>query len=90
MARFMIQSSHKPEECLKALDDISSKGKDTLDKYQFGCREGDHTGYVTVDAGTKNDALNDYVPEFLRSKARVVEIQKFTPEMIKSLHSKAA
>jgi len=86
MARFLIQSPHKPEECLRALDGIFAKGKDTLEKYEFGCREGDHTGYMTVDAGTKNEVLNKYVPDFLQSKARVVEIQKFTPDEIKAFH----
>jgi hypothetical protein len=90
MARYMIQSPHKPEECLKALDEELAKGKDILDKIEFGCKAGDHTGYAIVDATTKNDALNRYVPSFLQNKARVVEVGKFTPEMIKSFHEKAA
>jgi hypothetical protein len=90
MARYMIQSPHKPEECLKALDEELTKGKDILDKIEFGCKAGDHTGYAIVDATTKNDALSRYVPSFLQNKARVVEVGKFTPEMIKSFHEKAA
>jgi hypothetical protein len=90
MTRYMIQSPHKPEECLKALDEELAKGKDILDKIEFGCKAGDHTGYAIVDAPTKNDALNRYVPSFLQNRARVVEVGKFTPEMIKSFHEKAA
>lgn len=90
MARYMIESPHKPEECLKALDEELAKGKDILDKFEFGCKAGDHTGYALVDANTRNDALNKYVPKFIQEKARIVEVGKFTPEMIKSFHSKAA
>ncbi len=90
MARYMIESPHKPEECLKALDEELAKGKDVLDKFEFGCKSGDHTGYALVDSSTRNDALNKYVPSFIQDKARIVEVGKFTPEMIKSFHTKAA
>ncbi len=90
MARYMIQSPHKPEECLRTLDEELNKGKDILDTIEFGCKTGDHTGYALVDAVNKNDALNKYVPSFIQDRARVVEVGKFTPEMIKSFHSKAA
>jgi hypothetical protein len=86
----MIESPHKPEECLKALDEELAKGKDILDKFEFGCKTGDHTGYALVDANTRDDALNKYVPKFIQEKVRIVEVGKFTPEMIKSFHSKAA
>ncbi len=89
MARYMIESPHKPEECLKALDEELAKGKDILAKFDYGCKAGDHTAYAIVDVKSKNDALN-YVPTFLRDKSRIVEVEKFTPEMIKQFHSKAA
>jgi hypothetical protein len=90
MARYMIESPHTPEECLRALDEELAKGKEVLDKIEYGCKAGDHTGYALVDAITRDDALNKYVPSFLQNKARVIEVGKFTPEMIKSFHSKAA
>jgi hypothetical protein len=90
MARYMIESPHKPEECLRALDEGLAKGKEILDKFEFGCKAGDHTGYALVDANTGKEALNKYVPDFIREKARIIEVGKFTPEMIKSFHSKAA
>jgi hypothetical protein len=90
MARYMIESPHKAEDCLRALDEELAKGKDVLDKVEFGCKTGDHTGYALVDASTIKDALNNYVPNFIQDKARVIEVGKFTPEMIKSFHAKAA
>ncbi len=90
MARYMIESPHKPEECLRALDEELEKGRDVLDKFEFGCKAGDHTGYALVDANTSKDALNKYVPKFIQDKARIIEVGKFTPEMIKSFHTKVA
>jgi hypothetical protein len=89
MARYIIESPHTKEECLRALDEELEKGKDILGKFDFGCKAGDHTAYAIVDANSKNDALK-LVPTFLQNKARVVEVDKITPEMIRSFHTKAA
>jgi len=89
MARYMIESPHTEEECLRALDEELEKGRDILGKFDFGCKVGDHTAYAIVDVKGKNDALN-LVPFFLQNKARIVEVGKITPEMIKSFHTKAA
>ncbi len=90
MARYMVELPHTPEECLKALDEQLAKGKDVLDKIEYGCKTGDHTGYALVDSISRNDVLAKYVPGFIQEKARIVEVGKFTPEMIKSFHAKAA
>ncbi|HUI68694.1 MAG TPA: hypothetical protein VL087_10875 [Nitrospirota bacterium] len=89
MARYIIESPHTKEECLRALDEELGKGRDILGKFDFGCKAGDHTAYAIVDVNSRNDAL-DLVPTFLRNKARIVEVGKITPEMIKSFHTKAA
>jgi hypothetical protein len=89
MARYIIESPHTKEECLRALDEELEKGKDILGKFDYGCKAGDHTAYAIVDANSKNDALK-LVPTFLQNKARVVEVDKITPEMIRSFHTKAA
>jgi hypothetical protein len=89
MARYIIESPHTKEECLRALDEELAKGKDILGKFDYGCRAGDHTAYAIVDANSKDDALK-LVPTFLQNKARVVEVDKITPEMIRSFHTKVA
>jgi len=89
MARYMIESPHKPEECLKALDEEVAKGKDVLEKFDFGCKAGDHTAYAIVDAKTRDDALK-LVPPFLQNSAKILEVGKITPDMIRSFHTKAA
>ena len=48
MELYLIISKHEPQECLRALDEGLEKGY--LDKFAYGCKGGDHTGYAIVDA----------------------------------------
>ncbi len=86
---YMIESHHTPEECLRALDEQLAKGSDVLREFYFGCKAGDHTGYAIVESKSDSEARK-LVPSFLINKTRFVEVGVFTPEMIKSLHTKAA
>jgi hypothetical protein len=85
----MIESPHTPEECLKALDEELVKGRDVLEKFDFGCKAGNHIGYAIVDANSRDDALK-LVPTFLQGSAKILEVGKITPDMIRSFHTKAA
>ncbi len=87
--KYMIETPHTKEECLRALDEQLAKGPEILKKFYYGCKAGDHTGYALVDVRNEMEARN-FVPGFLINKARIVEVDIFTPEVIKSLHTKAA
>jgi hypothetical protein len=85
MPQFLIETPHTKQECLKALDETLAKGPDVLDRFEYGCMSGDHRGWATVAAPSAEQA-RELVPSFLRSKARVIEVGKFTPEQIRSYH----
>jgi len=89
MKRYLIETPHKAEDCLKALDEELAKGPKVLGKFEYGCMAGDHTGYAIIDAKTREDAVK-LVPTFLQNSAKIVEVAKFTPSMIRSFHQKAA
>lgn len=89
MSTFLIKTPHTVENCLKALDAEAEKGSEILGKFYYGCKEGDHTGYAVIESGDKSEAWK-FVPDFLRRDATVLKVDRFTPEMIKSLHTKAA
>jgi hypothetical protein len=89
MTKYLIASKHEPAECLRALDEELAKGTGILDKFVYGCKEGDHTGYAIVDVKTLSDALA-MVPGFLQESACITKVDKFTPAEIKSFHEKAA
>jgi hypothetical protein len=50
---------------------------------------GDHTGYAIVEARSESEA-REAIPVFLGGKARVVKLNKFTPEQIRDFHRKSA
>jgi len=89
MGRYFVESPHTAQECLRALDEILSKGPEILEKYEWGCMAGDHTGYAIVEAPSESDA-RETIPAFLRGKARVVKMNRFTPEQIREFHKKTA
>ncbi len=88
MAKYVVESPHTPEECLQALDELLEKGEDTLKKFVFGCKSGEHTGWAYIDADSEKEAL-ETVPEFLRDKACAHEVSMFTPAEIRAAHEKA-
>lgn len=88
MSRFLVQSPHSKEECLKALDEMLAKGTETLSKFEWGCMAGDHTGYALIDAENESRVRN-MLPSFVRDKARVTQVGKFTPDQIRSFHKAA-
>ncbi len=89
MDKYFVESPHTPQECLRALDEILEKGPGLLAEYEWGCMAGDHTGYAIVEARSESD-VKENIPSFLRGKARVVQLNKFTPEQIREFHKKSA
>jgi hypothetical protein len=85
-ARFLVSAPHTKEECLRALDEINATGKQLLDRCDFGCMAGDHTTYVVLEAKDV-EALRKMLPPSW-SNARLVKLNKFTPEQIASFHKR--
>ncbi len=83
--KYLIETPHKAEECLTALDEIVAYRPDFLKSVYLGCNSGTHIGWATIDAESESDALRN-IPTNLRGKARAVKVGQFTPEQIKSFH----
>lgn len=83
-AQYLVTSPHTAEECLKALDDVSAMG--TLPKWQFGCMDGDHTGYLITTSTDAAGALATVPAEF-RGKAHAVKLHTFTAAQLKEAHA---
>jgi hypothetical protein len=84
MARYHVEAKHTQEQCLADLDKMA-EAPQVLDKFEWGCMAGDHTGYATVEAGSEQEAMS-MLPAEMRSRAHVVAVSKITPEQIKSFH----
>jgi hypothetical protein len=85
MPQYLLEVPHTKEECLRALDDLVDNEPDLLKESWFGCMDGDHTEYATISAGSK-DEVKRKLPDFLRDKAKIVEVGKITPDQIKQYH----
>ncbi len=83
--RYLLETPHTKQECLRELDEVLKEGKDVLNKFYWGCNTGDHTGYAIVDVASESEA-REMVPGFIRNKAKIVQVSQLTPEQIKSFH----
>ncbi len=81
MARYLIESSHLKQECLRALYDMIALGPEFLAKFDWGCLGGNHTVWAIVEAPTEGAARN-LLPPNVRNRARLTAVSKFTPEQI--------
>jgi len=85
---YLLISAHKPEDCLAALERINAKDKQLLAKMDWGCMDGDHTGYL-VTPGDSADAVKAMLPESERAAAKVIKVSKFTAKDLKEAHKDA-
>ena len=83
MDRFLIESPHSPPECDRVVKAVFAMGY--LLNFDWGCKAGVHTGWVTIEAEDEKQAIL-VVPPFLRSKARAIRLAKFDPELVKGTH----
>jgi hypothetical protein len=84
MAKFVVETPHTDEECLKALDEAVEMG--TLEKVVFACKTGEHRSWAYVEADNSKAAIESIIPKFLRPNAVAHEVNKFTAEEIESFH----
>jgi hypothetical protein len=83
MARFLIEVPHEAEReaCLIAIRLLLATGSHYLTRADFGCYDGEHTGWITVEAENKQEARS-MLPPLFRPKAKIVELTKFTLEEV--------
>jgi hypothetical protein len=86
---YLVSTSHAPDQCLAALDEMAAKTKRTFKKMRWGCKAGDHTGYMIVDT-TDAETARMMLPESARASAKVIELTKITPKQLKDMHVQPA
>ena len=88
MPRYMVQSTHTPEECLQTLDELSGQGPEALRQWNFACATGDHsnhTDYAILDAPNEPSALSQ-MGQTAQRNAQVAEVGQLTQEQIQAFH----
>ena len=81
MARFLIEVPHEAETvaCARAAKILLESGSHFLTHADFGCEDGVHKAWVTIEVDTKEEARR-LLPPFYRPLATVVQLNKFTIE----------
>jgi hypothetical protein len=86
MPKFLIEVPHEAETiaCARAVDVLLKSGSHFIARADFGCRDGVHKAWLVVEVGSKEEA-RAIVPVAVRSKAEVVQLNRFTIEEIDEL-----
>jgi hypothetical protein len=83
---YLIEAPHSADECAQAMDEALAKGPRFLAQFDWGCVEGEHTGWARVEAEDVSDARS-MVPTVARSRARVVRVGKASPDLVNAMLS---
>ena len=89
MARYIIQDSHDVDDCLKTLDAFLRAGAHYLTNAEWGCQGGEHTAWIVIEADSDEEARH-LVPPVIRDRARLVRLNRFSPEQIRAFHEEAS
>jgi hypothetical protein len=80
----MVEMSHTQRECVWALKALLDGAPGFLDRFDWGCQDGEHVGWAIIEAENKFQA-QELVPQILRAKTRILELRQFTPDQVRSL-----
>lgn len=83
MERYLVISPHTEQDCKQALKEVYAAGYIT--RFDWGCMDGDHTGWIVLEAENAKQALM-VVPTLQRHSARVVKLAKFSPADVEKMH----
>ena len=88
-ARFLVVAPHEPEDCLSAIEATLGLGPGFQEAYEWGCLVGNHTGYVFVRADGPREAIDDYVPTFLRDRATAYRLTQIRARDLRQMLDEA-
>jgi len=74
MNRYLIETPHTLSECLDLIKLLNAQGY--LWNFDWGCESGIHSGWAIIDAENEAQA-GLVVPPLVRSRARIVRLNKF-------------
>src|SRR5262250_3997087 len=78
--RYLVETPHTGPECLGLIKEINAQGY--LWNFDWGCEAGIHCGWAIIDAENEAQARLA-VPPLVRSRARIIKLNKFDGSTIK-------
>jgi hypothetical protein len=88
MARYLIEVPHSSDGhlCQQAIQIFLKTGSHYLTHCEWGCLDGEHKAWITVETDTKDEALR-IVPPAFRAQAKIVQLNRFTLEQMEQAAS---
>ena len=79
MPKFLIEVPHEEEllACAQVVESVLNYGSHFATKAGWGCRDGVHKAWITIESGSKEDARNILPPAYC-AKATIIELNKFS------------
>jgi hypothetical protein len=83
MDRYLIESPHELKDCARMLKQLTAMGY--LHHFDWGCKADVHVVWAIIEAESEVQARLA-VPPLVRAQARIVKLNKFSPEEVAALH----
>ena len=86
MPKFLIEVPHEAEElaCARVVKAFLDAGSHFLTHADWGCRDGEHKAWFTVEVDNKEEACRVIPPPF-RAQAKIVGLNRFSIEEINQI-----
>ena len=86
MPKFLIEVTHEAEvvACARVVEVFLKTGSHFLTNADWGCLDNQHSAWILVEVDSKEEALQ-IVPPAFRSQAKIVQLNKFTMEVIEEI-----
>lgn len=85
MDRYLIETPHTAQDCHSLVEQIRAAGY--LYNFDWGCKSGVHCGWAIIEAESEQQAQM-VVPSTVRSKARVIKLNRFDPVEDAAVHER--
>ena len=78
MEKYLIEVPHKADKdaCINAVKIFYETGSHFLTNADWGCYDGEHKAWFTVEVNSKDEALR-ILPSAFKSKAKIVKLNRF-------------
>ncbi len=86
MPKYFLEVPHEEDaaSCIRALKILLDSGSHFLTNADFGCEDGVHKAWLTIDVDTREEAQM-IIPPAYRENSTVVELCKFSHADIENL-----
>jgi hypothetical protein len=83
MSKFLIEVPHEENllACAQVVESFLNYGSHFATKADWGCTDGVHKAWITIETDNKEDARNILPPAY-RAQASIIKLNKFTKEEI--------